>query len=55
MIWGPMAVTYREKYHTEYMPIGGGRFLFQLQILTTTTNPSGELNYFYSTIFTLLS
>ena len=22
--------------------------------LTTTTNPSGELNYFYSTIFTLL-
>ena len=28
-----MAVTYREKYHTEYMPIGGGRFLFQRQIV----------------------
>ncbi len=33
MIWGPMAVTYREKYHTAYMPIGGGRFLFQRQIV----------------------
>ena len=32
-------------------------FLFprRLTYLTTTTNPSGELNYFYSTIFTLLS
>ena len=28
-----MAVTYREKYHTAYMPIGGGRFLYQRQIL----------------------
>jgi len=28
MIWGPMAVTYREKYHTAYMPIDGGRFFF---------------------------
>ena len=33
MIWGPMAVTYREKYHTACMPIGGGRFLFQRQIV----------------------
>jgi len=33
MIWGPMAVTYREKYHTAYMPIGGGRFSFQHHIV----------------------
>jgi len=32
MIWGPMAVTYREKYHTAYLPIVSGRFLFQCQI-----------------------
>lgn len=33
MTWGPMAVTYREKYYTAYMPIGGGRFLYQCQII----------------------
>ena len=32
MIWGHMAVTYREKYHTAYVPIGVGRFSFQCQI-----------------------
>jgi hypothetical protein len=33
MIWGPMAVTYREKYHTAYVPIGVGRFSFHCQIV----------------------
>lgn len=33
LTWGPMAVTYSEKYHTAYMPIGCGKFLFQRQII----------------------
>jgi hypothetical protein len=32
-----MAVTYREKNHTAYMPDGGGRFLFQCQIIRRPT------------------
>ena len=36
LTWGPMAVAYREKYHTAYMPIGGGRFLYQCQIIRKT-------------------
>jgi len=33
LTWGPMALTYSEKYHTAYMPIGSGKFLFQRQII----------------------
>ena len=33
LTWGPMAASYREKYHTAYMPIGSGKFLFQRQII----------------------
>jgi hypothetical protein len=36
LIWGPMAVAYKEKYHTAYMPIGCGRFLYQCQIIRKT-------------------
>lgn len=33
LTWGPMALTYSEKYHTAYMPIGSGKFLFKCQII----------------------
>ncbi len=31
--WGPIADSYRKKYHSAYMPIGEGKFLYEHAIL----------------------
>ncbi len=31
--WGPIADSYQKKYHSAYMPIGKGRFLYEHAIL----------------------